>query len=46
MAEAGTKLTTQQKIERVRRAFDAFGRGDLEFALARFSNILECSWFH
>jgi uncharacterized protein len=30
MAEAGTKLTTQQKIERVRRAFDAFGRGDLQ----------------
>lgn len=30
MAEAGTKLSTQQKIERVRQAFDAFGRGDLQ----------------
>src|SRR5256885_11773907 len=30
MAEATTKLTTEQKIERVRRAFDAFGRGDLQ----------------
>jgi uncharacterized protein len=30
MAEAGTKLSTQQKIERVRRAFDAFERGDLQ----------------
>jgi ketosteroid isomerase-like protein len=30
MAEAGTKLSVNQKIERVRRAFDAFGRGDLQ----------------
>jgi ketosteroid isomerase-like protein len=30
MADAGTRLTTQQKIERVRQAFDAFGRGDLQ----------------
>jgi ketosteroid isomerase-like protein len=30
MAEAGTKLNVDQKIERVRRAFDAFGRGDLQ----------------
>jgi ketosteroid isomerase-like protein len=30
MAEAGTKLSTQQKIERVRQAFDAFARGDLQ----------------
>ncbi len=30
MAEAGTKLSTQQKIERVRQAFDAFQRGDLQ----------------
>src|SRR2546423_15330399 len=30
MAEATTKMTTEQKIERVRRAFDAFGRGDLQ----------------
>jgi ketosteroid isomerase-like protein len=30
MAETGTKLNVNQKIERVRRAFDAFGRGDLQ----------------
>ena len=30
MAEAGTKLNVDQKIERVRRAFDAFGRGGLQ----------------
>jgi len=30
MAETGTKLNVDQKIERVRRAFDAFGRGDLQ----------------
>jgi ketosteroid isomerase-like protein len=30
MAEAGTKLNVDQKIEQVRRAFDAFGRGDLQ----------------
>ncbi|HEY4871248.1 MAG TPA: nuclear transport factor 2 family protein [Candidatus Dormibacteraeota bacterium] len=30
MAEAGTKLSTQQKVERVRQAFDAFERGDLQ----------------
>jgi uncharacterized protein len=30
MAEAGTKLSVQQKIDRVRQAFDAFQRGDLQ----------------
>ncbi|HEY4845980.1 MAG TPA: nuclear transport factor 2 family protein [Candidatus Dormibacteraeota bacterium] len=30
MAEAGTKLSIQQKVERVRQAFDAFQRGDLQ----------------
>jgi len=28
MAEAGTRVSVQQKIDRVRQAFDAFGRGD------------------
>lgn len=30
MAEAGTKLSIQQKVERVRQAFEAFQRGDLQ----------------
>jgi uncharacterized protein len=30
MAEAGTKLSLDQKIERARQAFDAFARGDLQ----------------
>ncbi|HEV3165688.1 MAG TPA: nuclear transport factor 2 family protein [Isosphaeraceae bacterium] len=30
MAEAGTKLSLDQKIEVVRAAFDAFNRGDLK----------------
>ncbi len=30
MAEAGTKLSNDQKIQRVRDAFDAFKRGDMK----------------
>ena len=30
MAEAGTKVSTEQKIQNVRKAFDAFKRGDMK----------------
>ena len=37
MAEAGTKLSLEQKIQAVRDAFDAFQRGDLKGVADSFS---------
>ena len=38
MAEAGTKLSVAQKIERVRQAFDAFKRGDIQAVSDSFTD--------
>lgn len=38
MAEAGTKLTTEQKIAKVRDAFDAFKRGDMQTVSDSFTD--------
>jgi ketosteroid isomerase-like protein len=42
MAEAGTKLSTQQKVDKVRDAFDAFGRGDMQTVSDSFTQ--EAVW--